>query len=193
MARNKSPKQLTHADVEIWNRIAKTANPLSDKDKNFNSIFAEFIKPQINNAPNAPMANPSPNKPAKNLRNSTTPVFQAKPNLKNVKVTETLDLKTTRKISKGKITIDGRIDLHGLTQNAAHDKLFDYIENAFYSGNRIVLVITGKGNLGQGVLRENVPKWLTGHMFAAMVSSFGDAHSAHGGAGALYVRIRRRR
>ena len=56
MTRNKSPKQLSNADVEIWNQIAKTANPLPDKDKNFNSIFAEFMKPQFSDASNAAMA-----------------------------------------------------------------------------------------------------------------------------------------
>ncbi len=57
------------------------------------------------------------------------------------------------------------------------------------SGKRTILIITGKGNLGRGVLRENVPKWLAGAKFRLLISGYAESHAVHGGAGAIYIKI----
>jgi DNA-nicking Smr family endonuclease len=103
-----------------------------------------------------------------------------------------------RGLARGKQTIDARLDLHGLTQAQAHATLLHFLRNAQARDARLVLVITGKGARAEGerergVLRRHVPQWLGLPEFRAYVVGFEDAHVAHGGEGALYVRVRRAR
>ena len=106
-----------------------------------------------------------------------------------------------RSVARGKEAIDARLDLHGLTQSEAHAALLRFLRNASARDKRLVLVITGKGskNFGargdgeRGLLKRQVPQWLTLPEFRSLVIGFEDAHVTHGGEGALYVRIRRKR
>jgi DNA-nicking Smr family endonuclease len=100
------------------------------------------------------------------------------------------------RVARSKEVIDARLDLHGLTQAQAHSALLHFLRNACARDARLVLVITGKGLRGdseRGVLRRQVPQWLGLPEFRAFVVGFEDAHIAHGGEGALYVRVRRAR
>jgi DNA-nicking Smr family endonuclease len=109
-----------------------------------------------------------------------------------------LGRRVKQRLARGTLAIDGRLDLHGLTQARAHDALLAFLRTARGNGCKIVLVITGKGaSFGdstsvRGVLRRQVPLWLKLPEFRAHVVSFEAAHVGHGGEGALYVRIRRR-
>lgn len=109
-----------------------------------------------------------------------------------------LDHRTKRRLVRGVIAIDERLDLHGATQEAAHSILRGFLATARARGARIVLVITGKGKGGadphdRGVLRRAVPHWLSEPSLREVVLGFEEAHLAHGGAGAIYVRLRRAR
>ncbi len=111
-----------------------------------------------------------------------------------------IDDRTRRRLVRGAMAIDERLDLHGLTQEAAHAALRRFLVTARDRGARIVLVITGKGRPGaafevheRGVLRRSVPHWLGDPGLRDVVVGFEEAHTAHGGAGAIYVRLRRRR
>jgi DNA-nicking Smr family endonuclease len=190
----KNREHLSPEDFEIWSRITKSAIPLIQKDKNFSNIFGTRGQHDVSDPSRSLSDFPAGSQlqPLNNLRSSSAPVYQAVAQPKPVFPSAPIDLKTTRKISKGNIAIDGRLDLHGLNQRDAHRLLHDYVENAYYSGKRIILVITGKGNMGRGVLRENVPKWLAEPDFRRLISGFGDSHHSHGGVGALYIRIRRK-
>lgn len=97
-----------------------------------------------------------------------------------------------RRMALGREPIGARIDLHGLDQARAHAALTDFIGDAFARGLRGVLVITGKGTLGDGVLRRHVPDWLGQAPLRARVAGLSEAHRRHGGAGALYVALKRR-
>jgi len=100
------------------------------------------------------------------------------------------------RVARGKEAIDGRLDLHGLTQNEAHTALLHFLRTATARDARLVLVITGKGGRGdaeQGVLKRQVPQWLDLPEFRALIIGFEQAHVAHGGEGALYIRVRRNR
>jgi DNA-nicking Smr family endonuclease len=110
----------------------------------------------------------------------------------------------SRRIASGKIEVDARIDLHGLRQSDAHARLRGFLLQAHGNGLKTVLVITGKGGeepadrlanlVGErqrGVLRRNVPHWLGEPELRAIVLSFTQAGARHGGAGALYVQLRR--
>lgn len=106
------------------------------------------------------------------------------------------------RVARGAEPIDGRLDLHGLTQAEAYEALLGFLRAAQGRSARLVLVITGKGSRGsstgfwegeRGVLRQLVPRWLAMTDFRPMVLAFETAHTGHGGEGALYVRLRRTR
>ncbi|MFY0612357.1 MAG: Smr/MutS family protein [Hyphomicrobiaceae bacterium] len=124
--------------------------------------------------------------------------------------TSQIDGRSVRRIGNGREEIDGRIDLHGMRQSEAHSALRVFLFRAVAKGHRMVLVITGKGKPrsssdvafgpfvhegGQerGVLRRNVPLWLAEADLRAIVVGHSPAHIRHGGDGALYVQLRRRR
>jgi len=98
-------------------------------------------------------------------------------------------------LSRGRKEIEARLDLHGMTQTRAHRALSSFLQRAHHDGLTFVLVITGKGKATadseRGVLRRQVPQWLSQAEFRALVVGFEEAHIGHGGEGALYVRIRR--
>jgi DNA-nicking Smr family endonuclease len=99
-------------------------------------------------------------------------------------------------LSRGRKEIDARIDLHGMTQTRAHHALSNFLQRAHRDGLTFVLVITGKGRTTaaqseRGVLRRQVPQWLSLPEFRSLVVGFEEAHIGHGDEGALYVRIRR--
>jgi DNA-nicking Smr family endonuclease len=91
--------------------------------------------------------------------------------------------------------VDARLDLHGRTQSQAHSALLRFLQKRQADGAKVVLVITGKGSrdlAGEpGVLKRQVPLWLQLPEFRGYVLAVEDADVAHGGAGALYVRLRR--
>ncbi|WP_034491754.1 Smr/MutS family protein [Afifella pfennigii] len=97
-----------------------------------------------------------------------------------------------RDLGRGMRAPEARIDLHGMTQARAHDRLLAFLREGQRRGITIVLVITGKGGPdGRGVLREMVPRWLREPAFAEIVVAYDGAARRHGGEGALYVRLRR--
>jgi len=108
-----------------------------------------------------------------------------------------LDRRLTQRLARGRTAIDARIDLHGLTQAEAFAQLTAFLRRARRDGARTVLVITGKGAIGdpegpaRGVLRRQVPLWLSASGLREGVIAFAPAHAEHGGSGALYVRLRR--
>jgi len=114
-----------------------------------------------------------------------------------------LDHKTAEKLRKGQMLIEGRLDLHGMTQIQAREALEGFILRAQLGGKRCVLVITGKGagvngrrdplSPGQGVLKQNVPLWLEEGLLRPVVLKCVKARPRDGGEGALYVLLRRQR
>ena len=101
-----------------------------------------------------------------------------------------LDGRTQRRLLRGDVPIDQRLDLHGYTVARAELKLLRFIEDASFAGCRCVLVITGKG---AGVLKGHVPGWLKRPPLSGLVLALAEARPADGGSGALYVLLRRRR
>jgi DNA-nicking Smr family endonuclease len=104
-----------------------------------------------------------------------------------------------QRVARGLDPIDARIDLHGHTQKQAHTALLRFLQRAQADGARTALVVTGKGTARggrgtgseRGVLKRQVPMWLSLPEFRSFVVGFEDAHVGHGGEGALYVRLRR--
>ncbi len=157
--------------------------------------------------PPAP-ALPKPSPPVSHRRGSAvTPVARSvagsvpatpvnkKPDPVDLRVGEHagIDKSTRRRLAQGQLAIESRLDLHGLTAAQAERRLVNFVNNATRQDQRCVLVITGKGVDGTGVLRRLVPHWLKSPPLASHILAISAARPADGGAGALYVLLRRRR
>ena len=108
-----------------------------------------------------------------------------------------IDKRTARRIRRGALPIDARIDLHGMTREEAFRRLTRFIAESQAAGRRLVLVVTGKGRgadgISSGVIRREAPHWLARPPNAARVLDTAPAQPRHGGEGALYVYLRKRR
>lgn len=106
-----------------------------------------------------------------------------------------LDTRTMDRLRRGRIRPEARLDLHGMTRNEAHAALTDFMARAAGAGRRCIIVITGKGRVseGGGVLRNAVPGWLNAPAIRPVILGFAEAQPKDGGAGALYVLLRRAR
>jgi DNA-nicking Smr family endonuclease len=105
-----------------------------------------------------------------------------------------LDRRSAARLRRGEMALGARLDLHGMTQDEAHRALVRFLENSYEAGLRAVLVITGKGGGdGEGVLRRSVPRWLGEARCRKLVLGTSPARPRHGGEGALYVLLRRKR
>lgn len=111
---------------------------------------------------------------------------------------------TEDRLRRGLLEPDAKLDLHGMTEAAAYRALGKFLTGARQRGNRLILVVTGKGNPKKeesaswmaskhGVLKQMVPRWLKEPELAAMIASTKAAHVRHGGGGALYVYLRKAR
>ncbi len=137
---------------------------------------------------------------AKGARARSTPVPQkparaAEPTPLTADSFAGVDRRTVERMRRGKMPIDARLDLHGHYQDAAQSELNAFISSCAATGCRVVLVITGKGSVGEGggVLRRRLPDWLNQPACRPHVLAFAGARPEHGGAGAFYVLLRRRR
>jgi len=115
-----------------------------------------------------------------------------------------LDGNTQDRLDRGLIVPDATLDLHGMTQVAAHRALQNYLRGARERGNRLIVVVTGKGNprapdaaawtqSPHGVLKDMVPRWLAEPGMHQWIARVQPAHHRHGGGGALYVYLRKAR
>jgi DNA-nicking Smr family endonuclease len=109
-----------------------------------------------------------------------------------------LERRLRQNLARGRAAPDAAIDLHGMRRQEAFAALREFLARAQIEGARLVLVVTGKGERAAsgeatpGILRKSVPNWLRGAEYRAIVLGFEEASRPHGGAGALYVRLRRR-
>src|ERR1700694_2671397 len=176
---------LSEEERALWESFAKQAKPLRKKPAD---VKAQVSPDAEMPAAAKPAASQMPPPSAKILR---TPKPEAPP-------LAPIGRRERSQLSRGRKEIDARLDLHGMTQTRAHHALFGLLQRAHHDGLSFVLVITGKGKVGgaeseRGVLRRQVPHWLSLPEFRSMGVGFEEAHIGHGGEGALYVRVRRTR
>jgi len=174
---------LSEEEQALWERIAKEIKPLRKKPRSGETEAAPAEAETTAAAKTAVPPNPLPSAKMPRAARPITPPLAP------------LGRRERAQLSRGRKEIDARLDLHGMTQTRAHRELFGFLQRAHSDGLTFVLVITGKGRAGadpqRGVLRRQVPQWLSLPEFRSLVVGFEEAHLGHGGEGALYVRIRR--
>ena len=107
--------------------------------------------------------------------------------------TSGVDGTSVRRMQRGQVPIEDRLDLHGLSQEQAQKKVKAFIDSAVQKNFRYVLIITGKGRDGHGILREKVPEWLKDVPLCYHLNAISYAQPKDGGKGALYIRLKRQR
>ncbi len=177
----------------LWRHVTRDAKPLAKREP----------------PPAAPEAPPEPKakkeiRPARALPRPrpVTPVRRAEPALEHGRAAG-VDRRRTERLRRGRLPVEARLDLHGYTQDQAHSALDHFLGEAQARGRRCVLVITGKGTTTEaaagagmgagGVLRAQVPRWLNEPANRARVLAFDYAQPKHGGLGAIYVLMRRKK
>lgn len=196
MARKR--RGLRPEEVELWQRVAETARPLHPA-----------CKPTGRHQTDRPsQTKPVPGAaPAHRLRrgeavagDATRQVIQPGLSVRIAGQPVRMDRKTFTRMTRGKLKPEAKIDLHGMTLAEAHPALIRLILGAHADGVRLVLVVTGKGRdfdqsslipATRGVLRRQVPLWLSQAPLSALVLQVTEAHRRHGGGGAYYVYLRR--
>jgi DNA-nicking Smr family endonuclease len=178
-------------DAALWARVAQTAAPLKKKNRVTRVATPKPVQP--------PKAKSVPKSKSPAAAESARPAPAARPSRAPH---SGLDRQTARKLDKGHLAVEARLDLHGMRQRDAHAALRKFLKWAQSKDYRHVLVITGKGSPRatpsnfyedetRGVLRQAVPHWLSHGDLAPLIVSFSEAPRRLGGEGALYVRLRK--
>jgi DNA-nicking Smr family endonuclease len=172
---------LTDEEQALWELVNQTTKRLTTKKK----VVVQ--------------AKPLPEKPLKkkSLEVELLPCFNNPSPFTPSSEIDTLDRRTSRKIRKQSLSIDGRLDLHGFIQKDAYARLQTFIKSAHTKGYKLVLIITGKGYSGsaetKGVLRQKLPQWLKDPRTFPEVLSLSSAQPQDGGNGAYYVFLKKQK
>lgn len=185
---------LKNEDRILWETVARTTRPLRPVKPRQAFVIEDMHLWDIENGINIPQrVEAEPVKASVAKAAGETSLQSRKKQEVVTNPLHDIDRPTIRKIAKGRVEIQARIDLHGMRQHEAHDLLYGFLSDAWHRGLRFVLVITGKGtSMGSdGVLKQAVPHWFSTPLFRLYVSAYEDAVRHHGGQGALYVRLRK--
>ena len=183
-------RRVREEEAALWQRIARDVTPLPRGAAALEEADVpeeeappppppKKIKARVRAAPKAAAGPPRP--PALPDLDPVTPAG--------------LDRRTARRLKRGQLPVEARLDLHGRTQDEAHGALRSFIQESRMARRRCVLVITGKGSVASGrggVLRQMVPRWLNEPALRRHIIAITNAPESSGGAGALYVLLKSR-
>ncbi|MEM9708368.1 MAG: Smr/MutS family protein [Pseudomonadota bacterium] len=180
-------REIRPEERDLWQSYASDMKPLK-RDR-----------PLVGQPEDAPAAPPIASKSAKPPPRPVKSAASSKA-LGAANPAPRMDAKTFGRMRRGKLAPDGKIDLHGMHQDAAHAALTSFVLGRHAKGARLLLVITGKGKAGddalwieRGILRRRVPEWLRLPPLGPIVLDVTEAHQRHGGSGAYYVYLKRSR
>lgn len=200
-----SHRRLAPDEEALWAMVARTVKPLHPavQNRRDSGPLAERTLPQ--RAPMARRADAEPRKAPAQSAAGAGGAMVARP-------TETLDGAWDRRIASGRLQPDRTIDLHGLSLEQARHRLYDQVAASDARGDRVLLVITGKGQLPgpepadlmpglgmphgggtRGAIRVSLPRWIGEAGLSGRIAAVRRAHPRHGGAGAVYLILKRRR
>lgn len=177
-------------DAELWRRVSEQVTPLKRRQPPSEKTAAPKRQAEPPSPPAAaPPAPPPPAPPPRPRQPAAPPVPGSG-----------LDRRTAERFRRGELPLAGTLDLHGMTQAAAHAALEAFVHRGWNRGHRFVVIVTGKGRgeddwgrPQRGVLRRMVPRWLAEPALAPFVLATASARPQHGGEGALYLLLRRKR
>lgn len=188
---------LSTEDMVLWQRVTSRVTPLKSTTKpvTFLNLSADVTKRNNKSLKNKARAQkrmaldgipyqPAVSEPKKDVFKQQHPIDLRRGEKAGI------DGSTHRRLTRGEVPIDLRLDLHGMTAARAHNQLIQFIVSAVQQGCRCVLVITGKGS---GVLNGHVPNWLKQKPLSLHVLALAEARPKDGGSGAFYVLLRRKR
>jgi len=183
------PRPVSDDEAKLFHETVKDVAPLASHKR----------KPRVEPpaaSPNAPRAavqpTPAP-RPAPVPKPPSPPTAKAFAALDHG-VAPGIDKRTLDRFRQGQMPIDATLDLHGMTQDAAHIALLRFVDRAAAADHRFLLIVTGKGlREGTGVLRKQVPRWLNDSLTRPKLLAIHRARPQHGGDGALYVLLKRKR
>ncbi|MEX0310040.1 MAG: Smr/MutS family protein [Tateyamaria sp.] len=195
-----SRRKLRPEEEALWRKVtAKTERLLPDKPFHPDDfVTTPAPKPRARPMFDAVPLKPSPTTSARATSTSVAPSIVDQVAASPVH----MDRKTFQQMKRGKLKPEGKLDLHGMTLDRAHPALTRFILSAHAQGKRLVLVVTGKGKhrddagpipVRFGVLRHQVPQWLSMPPLSSVVLQVSQANLRHGGGGAYYVYLRRNR
>jgi DNA-nicking Smr family endonuclease len=180
----RNDKKLTDDDRILWGKVARSTRPLPGRMRPIDEFEAAL---------KAKDEKPEEKKPAP--RSAVMPDDVPEKPKKAAARHQPLERPVKKKLAKGRLELEARIDLHGMFQSEAHALLYGFILSAHQRGLRHVLVITGKGSSmgSDGALKRAVPMWFGKPEFRHLISSYETSAQNHGGEGALYVRLAKSR
>ncbi|MCE2890420.1 MAG: Smr/MutS family protein [Hyphomonadaceae bacterium] len=192
-------RDLMPDEAKLWHRVARTVRPYGQQRPKLAADDPEQVAVSVPEV----VRKPAPELPHLALKRAKAARHvPASPVLRPEAKPESLvsDASGHKKVRRGKLDIDGTIDLHGYRQMDAQTALAGFLVRMRSSGARCVLVVTGKGRaieIGEdyltpqpGVIRRRLPEWLSGHGVREHVSGYASAHPRHGGSGAYYVLLK---
>jgi DNA-nicking Smr family endonuclease len=178
-----SRRDLSPEDATLWRHVVRNVNP-----------FHALRHPSAETAPEPPPVE-TKKSPVQRLREPAPAAVPAPQSVLAVGKVVDMDKRTARRLKRGELPVDGRIDLHGLTLDQAHGALTSYLRGAHNRGARCVVVVTGKGKGGEGTgkIRRETPHWLNQAALRPLVLAVTEARTHDGGTGAFYVLLKRKR
>lgn len=192
-------RKLTKEEIDLWKKVVEHTERLND--------MRSETTDNMDLPPPTPKPRPSTKMPLHSFTVGGNAAKTPRPHdLKSGLVQRLaqdplrMDEKAFRRMKRGKLKPEGKLDLHGMRLDNAHSALTKFVLSAQASGKRLVLVITGKGKdrdepgpmpIPRGILRHQVPQWLALPPLAQAVLQVTPAHLSHGGEGAYYVYLRR--
>lgn len=177
---------LTGEDLDLWRQVTRAARPLAGRE----------AKPTTP-TPKAPSPPSAPAKSAASARSVAAPPAPRRPAPPELApgTVAGIDRRTAERLKRGQLAVEATLDLHGQTQAEAHRAVEAFLARCQSAGKRCVLIITGRGHRHEdgGVLRRNLPLWLNERTNRARILAIATAQPKHGGAGALYLLLKRQR
>lgn len=172
-------RRLNDEERRAWAKVAATVKPIGPQEASLPDFQAALEAGEAELRETKSARKPAPTIKAASAPAPRTPVPPA-------------NRGGEKRVRRGKLDIAATFDLHGHTQLSAARTLPAFLISQQADGARCVLVITGKGREGQGVLRRNFLVWLEGAEARALISGYAESHPKHGGSGAFYVFLRRK-
>jgi len=172
---SKSKRELTGEEKKLWRRVASTVK--ARRQREAEAEDAEEPAP--------------PHPPARHAVKAPAPA--PLPPVRKAVAPPPANRSGEKRVRRGKLEIGASLDLHGHTQESARAAVIRFLRLSQARGDTTVIIVTGVGRGGEGVLKRRLPEWLNERDIRPLTSGYAPAHRSHGGAGAFYVFVKRAR